>query len=72
MADREALEAAQTRLLRTLLEGAPAPEGFDPERLAATSKALARKKAHQAEKLWPRASPVQRVRFWLRRRLGLG
>ena len=70
--DREALEAAQVRLLQTLLEGAPPPEGFDPQRLAAARTSLLKKKAHQAEKIWPRASFAKRIRFRLRRWLGLG
>ncbi|MGH8887025.1 MAG: hypothetical protein ACRDYX_18010 [Egibacteraceae bacterium] len=54
MADpRERLAARQAALVRALVAGGPVPDGFAPERVRATSEALARKRALQVAKAWP-------------------
>ncbi|PRX98870.1 hypothetical protein [Allonocardiopsis opalescens] len=51
---RAALAAAQERLLRALVAGAEAPDGFDRERLAVAARALLRKRAAGVARAWPR------------------
>jgi hypothetical protein len=46
-AARERLAAEQAALVRALVGGGPVPGGFDPGRVAATSAALARKRARE-------------------------
>jgi len=50
---RERLAAEQAALVRALLGGGPVPGGFDPGRVAATSAALARKRAREVARAWP-------------------
>jgi hypothetical protein len=52
-ASRERLAAEQAALVRALVSGAPVPDGFDPERVRATSAALVRKRAREAARAWP-------------------
>ena len=49
---RERLAAEQAALVRALV-GGPVPGGFDPGRVAATSAALARKRAREVARAWP-------------------
>lgn len=57
MADaRERLAAQQAALVSALVAGGPVPEGFDPQRVRATSQALARKRARHVAKSWPALS----------------
>ncbi|MGI5125718.1 hypothetical protein ACQEVB_02770 [Pseudonocardia sp. CA-107938] len=50
---RAALAARQAELVASLVAGAPDPAGFDPARLAATRRALLRKRAGEAGQAWP-------------------
>ena len=50
---RERLAAEQAALVRALVDGGPVPGGFDPERVRATSAALARKRAREVARAWP-------------------
>src|SRR5215216_7502530 len=50
---RERLAAEQAALVRALVGGGPVPGGFDPERVRATSAALARKRAREVARTWP-------------------
>jgi hypothetical protein len=50
---RERLAAEQAALVRALVGGGPVPGGFDPERVRATSAALARKRAREVARAWP-------------------
>jgi hypothetical protein len=50
---RERLAADQAALVRALVGGGPLPGGFDPDRVRATSAALARKRAREAARAWP-------------------
>src|SRR5215217_3750391 len=50
---RERLAAEQAALVRALVDGGPVPGGFDPERVRATSAALARKRAREVARTWP-------------------
>ena len=50
---RERLAAEQAALVRALVGGGPVPGGFDPERVRATSTALARKRAREVARAWP-------------------
>ncbi|MCB5906611.1 hypothetical protein LIU39_04070 [Streptomyces sp. SF28] len=52
-AARQRLALAQTALLSALVAGAPAPEGFDRERLRVQSRALAAKRASVIAKVAP-------------------
>lgn len=52
-AARERLGRAQAELLAALVAGAPVPEGFDRERLAVQSRALAAKRADVVAKVAP-------------------
>ncbi|MEU0840874.1 DUF692 domain-containing protein [Streptomyces sp. NPDC005962] len=52
-AARERLAAAQTALLSALVAGAPAPEGFDRQRLGVQSRALTAKRAGVVAKVAP-------------------
>jgi len=52
-ASRERLAAEQAELVRALVGGGPVPGGFDPERVRATSAALARKRAREVARAWP-------------------
>ena len=52
-AARERLAQAQAGLLATLVAGAPAPEGFDRERLDVQSRALVGKRAGVVAKVAP-------------------
>jgi len=52
-AARERLGLAQAGLLAALVAGAPAPAGFDRERLAVQSRALTRKRADVVAKVAP-------------------
>src|SRR5207302_1708618 len=47
------LAERQAALVAALVAGAPDPAGFDPDRLAATRRALLRKRAGEAAKAWP-------------------
>lgn len=47
------LAARQAALVEALVAGGPDPAGFDAARLAATRKALLRKRAGETAKLWP-------------------
>lgn len=47
------LAARQAALVAALVDGGPDPAGFDPVRLAATRRALLRKRAGEAAKHWP-------------------
>jgi hypothetical protein len=47
------LAARQAALVAALVAGGPDPEGFDPARLAATRRALLRKRAGEAAREWP-------------------
>lgn len=47
------LAARQAELVAALVAGGPDPIGFDPGRLAATRRALLRKRAGQAAAVWP-------------------
>jgi hypothetical protein len=49
----EQLGAQQAALVRALVAGAAVPAGFDPERVAATATALARKRAREVARQWP-------------------
>jgi hypothetical protein len=51
--NRERLAAEQAALVRALVGGGPVPGGFDPERVRATSAALARKRAREVARAWP-------------------
>jgi hypothetical protein len=59
---RARLATAQQALVRALVDGGPVPAGFDPDRVQATSLALARKRARAVATTWPA----------LARRLGAG
>jgi hypothetical protein len=50
---RERLAADQAALVRALVGGGPVPGGFDPDRVRATSAALARKRAREVTRAWP-------------------
>jgi hypothetical protein len=50
---RARLAAEQAALVRALVDGGPVPGGFDPGRVAATSAALARKRAREVARAWP-------------------
>jgi hypothetical protein len=52
-ADACGLAERQAALVAALVAGAPDPPGFDPARLAATRRALLRKRAGEAAKHWP-------------------
>ena len=45
--------ARQAELVAALVADGPDPDGFDPDRLAATRRALLRKRAGEAAKVWP-------------------
>jgi len=47
------LAERQAALVRALVAGGPNPEGFDPDRLAATSVGLRRKRARGVAHVWP-------------------
>ncbi len=47
------LAERQAALVAALVAGAPDPPGFDPGRLAATRRALLRKRAGEAARHWP-------------------
>jgi hypothetical protein len=47
------LAARQAELVAALVAGAPTPPGFDGARIAATRRALLRKRAGEAAKAWP-------------------
>lgn len=49
----DALAERQAALVAALVAGAPDPPGFDPTRLAATRRALLRKRAGAAATHWP-------------------
>jgi hypothetical protein len=49
----ERLGARQAALVRALVAGGAVPAGFDPERVAATVAALARKRAREVARQWP-------------------
>jgi hypothetical protein len=51
--NQERLAAEQAALVRALVGGGPVPGGFDPERVRATSAALARKRAREVARAWP-------------------
>ena len=51
--NRERLADEQAALERALVGGGPVPGGFDPGRVAATSAALARKRAREVARAWP-------------------
>jgi hypothetical protein len=51
--NRERLAGQQAELVRALVGGGPVPGGFDPERVRATSAALARKRAREVARVWP-------------------
>lgn len=51
--NRERLAGQQADLVRALVGGGPVPGGFDPERVRATSAALARKRAREVARVWP-------------------
>jgi len=48
------LAERQAELVRALVATGPDPRGFDPDRLAATRKALLRKRAEEVRRMWPR------------------
>jgi hypothetical protein len=50
---RARLAGQQAALVQALVGGGPVPGGFDPGRVAATSVALARKRASEVAKAWP-------------------
>jgi hypothetical protein len=50
---RQRLAAEQAALVRALVAGGPAPGGFDPERVRATSAALARKRGREVARARP-------------------
>ena len=52
-ADVEELAIRQAELVAALVAGGASPAGFDPARLAATRRALLRKRAGEAAKAWP-------------------
>ena len=52
-AGRERLAGQQAELVRALVGGGPVPGGFDPERVRATSAALAGKRAREVARAWP-------------------
>ncbi|HZM77037.1 MAG TPA: hypothetical protein VFC19_14980 [Candidatus Limnocylindrales bacterium] len=47
------LAERQAEVVRCLVAGGPVPPGFDPERLAATRKALLRKRSGEVGRAWP-------------------
>ncbi|MDN5860986.1 MAG: hypothetical protein L0H84_20465 [Pseudonocardia sp.] len=47
------LARRQAELVAALVANGPDPDGFDPARLAATRRALLRKRAGEAAKAWP-------------------
>jgi hypothetical protein len=51
--NREQLAADQAALVRALVGGGPVPDGFDPDRVGATSAALAGKRAREVARAWP-------------------
>jgi hypothetical protein len=51
--NRQRLGAEQAALVRALIDGGPVPGGFDPDRVRATSAALARKRAREVARAWP-------------------
>jgi hypothetical protein len=59
------LAERQAELVRALVAGGAAPPGFDPQRLAATSLTLRRKRARVVGHVWPtlRALPDFEDRF---------
>jgi hypothetical protein len=52
-AARARLATAQQALVRALVDGGPLPAGFNPDRVQATSAALARKRARAVATTWP-------------------
>jgi hypothetical protein len=52
-AESATLAARQAALVAALVAGEPDPTGFDPDRLAATRRALLRKRASEAASAWP-------------------
>jgi hypothetical protein len=53
MTEPPSLAERQASLVAALVAGGPLPPGFDPARLAATSRALLRKRAGAAAREWP-------------------
>jgi len=51
--DRDRLAAAQAGLLAALLAGAPAPVGFDPDRVRVQRNALIAKRRDLVARWWP-------------------
>ena len=51
--EAERLAAEQAALVRALVDGGPVPGGFDPDRVRATSAALAGKRAREVARAWP-------------------
>jgi hypothetical protein len=47
------LEERQAAVVAALVAGAPAPPGFDPDRVRAAAAALLRKRAGEAAAVWP-------------------
>jgi hypothetical protein len=50
---RARLATAQQALVQALVGGGPVPAEFDPDRVQATSRALARKRARAVANTWP-------------------
>ncbi|WP_224244919.1 hypothetical protein [Hyalangium gracile] len=53
-AARERLARTQAALVRALAQGAPAPAGFDTERVRESAAALLSKRRRWVERAWPR------------------
>lgn len=51
---RARLAARQAELVAALVDGAPAPEGFDEARLRHVAESLASKRSRSAARAWPR------------------
>jgi hypothetical protein len=63
VADRKALADAQRALLAAVVEGGPAPEGFDLAALAELTSSLANKRSRTAAQVWPRLAHCLGARF---------
>jgi hypothetical protein len=62
-ADRAAYEADQAALLRVLIGGGAAPDGFAPDKVAAASRSLWRKRMRAVEAAWPAVAVSLGERF---------
>jgi len=61
--DRASYEARQAELLRALIRGERFPEGFEPDKAAAASRSLWRKRMRAVQAAWPGLAVALGERF---------